>query len=53
LAESFAYDGFEWALNAKYQLFTDLQLGISVLQYYDVDKYDNNSVLTLNAVIAF
>ncbi len=53
MSESFKYGGFEWAANAKYQFFTDLQLGISVLQYYDVDKYDNNSVLTLNVVMAF
>ena len=53
LTSDFAYSGFEWSLSAKYQIFTDLQVGLSLLQYYGADEYDNNSAMTLNVVLAF
>ena len=53
LTDSFEYGGFEWIASAKYQIFTDLQVGLSFLQYYDKNEYDNNSVLTLNVILAF
>ena len=47
------YNGFQILANAKYQLFTDLQIGLTMYNYF-ADEDDNKKFsATLNAVLSF
>ena len=47
------YGGMEWFANATYQLFADLQLGLSASQYISADGKSDKTNLTVKAVMAF
>ena len=55
-AEAFGYDGVQFGLNAGYQLFTDVFLGLNATQYISkatgADSA-NKTAVTANIVIAF
>ena len=48
-----SYDGFQFYGNTLYQLFTDVQLGLSGQQYFDVNKETDKTCFTVKAVISF
>ncbi len=47
------YYGLQWNAGLKFQIFTDLQLSCSALQFYGADATENYTEFTLNAVFAF
>lgn len=51
--DSVSYDGFQFYGNTLYQLFTDVQLGLSGQQYFDVNNETNKTCFTAKAVISF
>lgn len=52
-AADFGYSGFEWAATMRYQLFSDVLVGLSANQFIAKDKDLNSMVLALNASISF
>ena len=51
--EKLAYNGCQFLINGKYQLFTDLQIGLTMYDYMGDESRDNKFSATLNAVISF
>lgn len=51
---SASYKGFQYALGADWQVFSDFKAGVNFLQYIDNDKSDYDKVqIALNATITF
>ena len=54
-AESIEYEGFQYGLNANWQIVSDVSLGATMYQYYDKEDSDsrNKSCIQLKAAISF
>ena len=50
---TFAYDGVQFALNSRFQAFTDLQVGLSAGQYLGKSEDKTKTTITASAVISF
>jgi len=48
-----SYSGFQYYADARYQLFTDVQLSAGAQQYFDKDDKTNKISFTAKAVISF
>ena len=51
---SASYKGFQYNLGADWQIFSDVKVGLGLLQYIDNDNSDEDKVqISLNAMISF
>lgn len=52
--DSLAYEGFQYGINANWQILSDISVGALFYQYYDTDDSDRNKTcIQLKAAISF